>query len=515
MTPVMQRQLACFLLLLATHASAQPAASGPLHRHPANPRYFADASGKAVYLTGSHTWNNLPDIGTNQPPTRFDFDAYLGFLQKHHHNFIRLWRWEHASWQTEDSDHPALHFVEPHPWKRTGPGAALDGKPRFDLEKFDEEYFARLHSRVKAAGERGIYVSVMLFEGWALQHMTNAWRTHPFHRENNVNRMDGDLNGDGVGTEVHTLQSSAVRDVQERYVVKTLDTLRDLDNVLYEISNETGSYSTQWQYHMLRFIKEHERTKGRPHPVGMTFQYSRDPKQRGLNQALLESPADWISPNAEAGRFNFQTNPPSDIESHVILNDSDHLWGLGGSVPWVWKSFCRGLNPIFMDPYDHSVLGHGSPAQWDAIRRSLGESRRLAERVDLAAMVPRSELASSRYCLAQPGRSYVVYLAEGDEVTVDLRTDAAEFTVEWIHPVDGTKISGERVRGGASRAFKKPASAGSVLFLQAMSKSKERAGGSDYFPSPESQGGWRKLDTAEDLRAPKAAQSSWGDSILR
>ena len=32
---------------------------GPLRVHPTNPRYFSDGSGKAVYLTRSHTWTNL------------------------------------------------------------------------------------------------------------------------------------------------------------------------------------------------------------------------------------------------------------------------------------------------------------------------------------------------------------------------------------------------------------------------------------------------------------------------
>lgn len=36
---------------------------GALRVHPDNPRYFADDSGEAVYLTGSHTWANLQDIG--------------------------------------------------------------------------------------------------------------------------------------------------------------------------------------------------------------------------------------------------------------------------------------------------------------------------------------------------------------------------------------------------------------------------------------------------------------------
>lgn len=34
-----------------------------------------------------------------------------------------------------------------------------------------------------------------------------------------------------------------------------------MDNVLYEISNENHPPSTKWQYHMIRFIKEYEKSK--------------------------------------------------------------------------------------------------------------------------------------------------------------------------------------------------------------------------------------------------------------
>ena len=76
---------------------------------------------------------------------------------------------------------------------------ALDGKPKFDLTQFDPAYFDRLRTRVQAARQRGIYVSVMLFEGWGLQFGPGAWEDHPFNPQNNVNGIDGDPNGDRKG----------------------------------------------------------------------------------------------------------------------------------------------------------------------------------------------------------------------------------------------------------------------------------------------------------------------------
>jgi hypothetical protein len=135
-------------------------AAGPLQVHPENPRYFTDGSGRAVYLTGSHTWASLVDIGPKDPPPAFDFGAYLDFLEKYHHNFVRLWTWETVNWNTKGNRQNTLHTATPQPYARTGPGKALDGKPKFDLTKYDPEYFKRLRQRVQAARDRGIYVSI-------------------------------------------------------------------------------------------------------------------------------------------------------------------------------------------------------------------------------------------------------------------------------------------------------------------------------------------------------------------
>ncbi len=455
---------------LAAGASAQDASAGPLRVHPLNGRYFGDGAGRTVYLTGAHTWNNLSDVGIGDPPTAFDFPKYLAFLEQHHLNFIRLWRWELTRWDAgatpQYTPKTDMYAVAPHPWKRTGPGAALDGRPKFDLEQFDPAYFDRLRQRVQAAQSRGIYVGIMLFEGWGLQHLAEAWKSHPFHPSNNLQGLDGDAGGDGRGLLTHTLKLPAVTRLQEAYVRHLMDTVNDFDNVLYEISNETGTYSIEWQYHLIRFIKAYQQGKPRQHPVGMTFPYSSDTQQRGTNAHLFASPADWISPNPDvAGDYDYRTNPPPADGSKVILSDTDHLWGIGGNPDWVWKSFLRGHNPLFMDPYDNRVLGKTRPESWNGVRVSMGHARRLAERLDLAAMTPREDLASTRYCLAGPTQ-YVVYLPEGGEVEVDLSGVAGPLAVEWMAPVAGAIQSGKPVTGGGKRSFPSPLTGPAVLLLR-------------------------------------------------
>ncbi|MBK8047657.1 MAG: hypothetical protein IPK16_11335 [Anaerolineales bacterium] len=105
-------------------------ANGPLRVSSTNPRYFADGTGKIVYLTGSHFWLNFQDGLLTDPPPAFDYVKHLDFLQARGHNFFRLWNWEQAKWSLELSGDS---YFSPMPFQRTGPGTALDGKPKFDL----------------------------------------------------------------------------------------------------------------------------------------------------------------------------------------------------------------------------------------------------------------------------------------------------------------------------------------------------------------------------------------------
>ena len=444
-------------------AGAPTPARGPLRRLSSSPRYFTDGSGKAIYLAGSHNWQNFQDSGhrlpsSQDPPPAFDYNAYLDFLQAHHHNFFRLWRWEAPKW-TDAQPQGMVKYCRPHPWLRTGPGRAKDDKPKFDLERFDPEYFDRMRARVQAAGDRGIYVSIMLFEGWEIQ-FTDAWTYHPFNPANNVNGIDADADGDGKGLEYNTLQTSPmgkrVLALEEAYLRKVIDTVRDLDNVLYEVCNEAAAYSTDWQYYIIRFVKDYESRTSRQHPVGMTFQY-----RGGTNQALYDSPADWISPNPGGAEESYRENPSSAHPAKVIVNDTDHLWGhTGGDSIWVWKSFTRGLNVLFMEELLRS------PTWQDSAREAMGQTRRYAERMNLAALAPVGELAETGYCLADRGKEYLIFQpGSKGEFSVDLRDAPGTFSVEWLNIYPATTVAGNPVSGGARRTFTTPFGGPAALYL--------------------------------------------------
>jgi hypothetical protein len=149
------------------------------------------------------------------------------------------------------------------------------------------------------------------------------------------------------------------------------------DNVLYEVGNEAGSYPTEWQYHIIDFVKRYEAEIPKQRPVGMAFQY-----KGGTDATLYDGRADWVSPSAAL--------PPEAAGNKVIINDTDHSFGpidlrsvghsdqiacawenlacgkhlgLHGFYLWVWpgRNAPKGDN---VDPYREEIRWSGAGPPW-------------------------------------------------------------------------------------------------------------------------------------------------------
>jgi hypothetical protein len=497
---------------MASHEGQTP---GPLVVSTANPRYFTFASDerKAVYLTGSHIWNNLhdgmgPGAGCAETSEQFDYGAYLDFLAEHGHNFIRLWRWEQFKSQAAGGD---FHLcMTPQPWPRTGPGEAKDGKPKFDLDRFDEAFFDRLRDRVVAAGQRGIYVAVMFFDGWAL-HLSPApddVEGHPFHAANNVN-------GVGIGSivdyQVLPLHPR-VQALQEAYIRKVVDSLQDLPNLLWEVANESSGGgkvvpafaqalglagtpewgdSTAWQYWVIDRVRRHEAEMGYDrHPMGMTMQFP-VPEQTRVNDPPFDSRAEWISPGYDDETFaggghpmapgspqsRWLEDPPAADGRKVVISDTDHYAPGRGDALWAWKSFLRGHHPILMDmgliggvnPPDPSAGGPMSYAAFEPARYAMGDTLRFAERMNLIEMQPRDDLSSTGYALANPGEEYLVLQPGGAAEPFTVLLEPGTYSVKWFSIEGRQTVPGEEATVDRSLAtsFSAPSEAfgPTVLYL--------------------------------------------------
>jgi hypothetical protein len=470
-----------------TSGAGQPAISGPL-RPSRNPNYFEDAGGTPIILCGSHSWNTLQDWGHHGTVRELDFGAFVHFLAAHGHNFTLLWCVELPKFRGLPSTQtsPPDFTVSPHPWKRTGPGLATDGGLKFDLTKFDQAYFERLRARVQALRGAGIYAGVYLFTGEFLLRFRCSSDGYPFSGPNNVNGVDDGYRGGSPATAVSAVSMAApnaITDLQDTYVKRTVDTLNDLSNVLWIVSEEAPSNSTWWNNHLISLVRAYEKGKRYQHPIG--YGALANPP----DSILYNSDADWVAPSAwlSPARSRGTGQPPCKVN----VNDSDHSYfGMWNDTPqknrnYAWENFTNGNQVLFMDPYlvhyprekrnlcasPVNGIGGRPDLRWENFRNNLGYILRYSRKLDLANVAPMRSLSSTQHCLAKTssvGAEYLVYAPSGGSFTMDLSAmpSSRKLAVEWFNPATGTTFSDGPLAAGASRqSFTPPFSGDAVLYL--------------------------------------------------
>ena len=453
-----------------TRVAGQAPITGPL-RASTNPNYFQDTSGSPLILCGSQTWNTLQDWGTGGSVQPLDFDAFVSFLKAHGHNFTLLWRTELPRFSNlpVTATHPPDFTVSPHPWMRTGPGLATDGGLKFDLTKFNHAYFDRLRTRVDSLNRAGIYAGVYLFTGEFLLRFRCPTDGYPFSGPNNVNEVDDGYRGGPAESGLASVTmtgTNVITDLQDAYVRKTIDTLNDLPNVLWIVSEEAPMKSTWWNNHLISLVRAYERGKPHQHPVGYATLESPTDSILYNSDADWVAPWAWISPATSCG-----TGIPS---CKVNVNDSDHSYfGMWNDTPqknrnYAWENFMTGNQVLFMDPYlvyyprenrnlclsPINGIGSRPDPRWENFRNNLGCLLRYSRKLNLANVIPTASLCSTKFCLAQTptvGAEYLAYAPAGGAFTLDLSAmpNSRRLAVEWFNPATGETITESPIAAGS------------------------------------------------------------------
>ena len=454
-----------------------------------NPNYFQDETGKPIILCGSHTWNSLQDFGTNGSPQPLNFDSFVSFLKKHGHNITLLWSTELPKFHgfpTTESDAPDVS-VTPFPYMRTGPGKASDGGPKFDLSKFNQAYFDRVRERVKKLHDANIYAGVYLFSGEWLLRFRSSTDGYAFTGGNNINNIDDGYKESEAPTAVASITMTAeneITKIQDEYAKKLINTLNDLPNVLWIVSQEAPKSSSWWNDRMIEFVREYEKKKPLQHPIGLGGY-----DNNLIDSGMYDNNADWVAPWGRVSPArSCGTGKP---KCKVNINDSDHsYWEIWLDSPeknrnYVWANFVNGNQVMFMDPYvvhysrqsrnnfDSSLNGISNKPnpRWDNVRDNMGYVLNYSRRMNLAKVLPHHELSSTKHCLAQvpsKGAEYLVYAPTGGSFNVDLSAmpPQRKLSVEWFNPATGATTIGSPVPAGSkSHQFDPPFCGDAVLYL--------------------------------------------------
>ncbi len=417
-------------------------ASEPLSLHPENPHYFL-FRGRAMVVIGSgeHYGAVLN--------ADFDYLRYLDELAACRLQHTRLFSGSYV--EPQGAFHIARNTLAPAPgrylapWARSDQPGYANGGNKFDLSKWSEPYFQRLHAFIKAASEREIIVEVNLFCPF---YEEAQWKLSPQNSVNNVNNL-----GQVERTNVYTLDKhGGLLKVHEALVRKIVTELNGYDNIYYEVCNEPyfGGVTQEWQNHIAQLIVATEATLPKKHLISMNIANGAK-KVEELHPAVSILNFHYAFP-PDAVALNYHWNRAIGVNETGFKGTGDdyyrrEAWEFllaGGALySHLDYSFAVGYEDGTFD-YPATQPGGGSRR----LRTQLGFLRAFFERLNLVrlrpATVQQAEPDSlSVRLLAEPGRQYAAYLWGGPGAVV-LDVPPGTYEIRWFDPKEMTIHGPER-----------------------------------------------------------------------
>ena len=136
----------------------------PFVIHPHNPKCFEFRGRPLAFVTATEHYGAV----MNRP---FRFEKYLADAAEKGMTLTRLFC---LCPRASEHGEPVQHVqtgVRPTTSRRstrTGPGRALDGEPKYDLDQWNPEFFERLHQFLSRASDYGIVVEVVAAQQYAM-----------------------------------------------------------------------------------------------------------------------------------------------------------------------------------------------------------------------------------------------------------------------------------------------------------------------------------------------------------
>ncbi|HWO42184.1 MAG TPA: hypothetical protein VNO43_10310, partial [Candidatus Eisenbacteria bacterium] len=215
----------------------------PVRPHPSNPHYLL-FRGEGTLLVGASHFSYRAWTWSDYIPMLDAADAY-------DLNVFRVWN---AASRWPDTPRDSVH-----PWVRSSVPGAADGGNKFDLDKWNESYFARLKDLIREAGKRGIVVEVTLLNGYP-----DVWEYSPLRAGNNIQGI-----GSGSWGTFLTLTDSTLRERQRALIRKTVEELNAFDNLYFEIMNEPSIVDPAWHSSMIQEVVRTEASLPNKHLIAV------------------------------------------------------------------------------------------------------------------------------------------------------------------------------------------------------------------------------------------------------
>lgn len=447
----MKPPLKLIVIYLLMLAPATIGASRPVSLHPQNGHYFLFRGKPTILITSGEHYGAVLNLD-------FDYTKYLDTLAKDGLNLTRTFSGAYAepygAFNIQSNTLAPLSGRFICPWARSETPRYNGGGSKFDLNRWDTDYFKRLKDFVGYASRKGIVVEMNLF---CPMYENSMWALSPQNASNNINGV-----GNTARTNVYTLdKSDGLLGVQEAMTLKIVTELNAFDNVYYEICNEPyfGGVTIEWQRHIADIITATEKTLPRKHLISQNI---------ANGKARIENPHPAVS------IFNFHyARPPETVPMNYSLGKviGDNETGFKGTNDsWyrleAWEFILAGgglynnLDYSFVAGFEdgtfkyHARQPGGGTSE---LRHQLKILKDFMNRFQFVRMHPDDSVikggwpAKGRvHCLTEPGKQYAVHIFGGERTDLSMDLPAGKYRTEWVNTMTGKTDKQEDLRSNGT-----------------------------------------------------------------
>ena len=266
----------------------------PIRIHDENPKCFEFRGRPLMLVTATEHYGAV----FNRP---FRFERYLDDAARNAMTLTRLFclfrEQQHAQNPYSTCKPESTDYVSPYP--RTGPGKAIDGLPKYDLEQWNPEFFDRLQRFMTLASDRGIVVELVFLSN---TYNDDIWALNPLNPRNNIN---------GTETieypEYLTMRHAGLFGRQQALVRKIVEETNRYDNLFYEVCNEptydspgfenapSSDEVNAWQRALAETIRQTEAPLPNRHLIAGQEAYRHDGYQQGSDLSFSKLFVDVVN----------------------------------------------------------------------------------------------------------------------------------------------------------------------------------------------------------------------------
>ena len=477
----------CFLnpavfVLLAAGSVRAAEKTEPIRLHAKNPHYFLFRGKATVLITSGEHYGAVMNRD-------FDYHRYLATLEADGLNCTRLFGGSYLEVPAKsfgilrnDLAPKAGRYVAP--WARSEAAGYAGGGNKFDLERWDPEYFQRFHDFLGEAAQRGIVVELTLFSS---QYGEMQWNVSPFNPANNINHTDA-----VAWKNLETLENGNILSYQERYVRKLVREANGFDNVIVEIQNEPWSdrpvtaalinpylfppardkypnsvdladdLSLVWQQKVSEWIASEEAGLPNKHLIAQNYSNFRYPVKKLL---LGVSVVNFHYAYPEAALENYGLDKAIAYDETGFLGREDDLyrrqaWNFMLAGGGAFDALDYSFSPGHEDGSDLAPNGPGGGSP--ALRRQLRVLGDFLQRFSLVDLRPdltvvKHAAGVTAHALSKPGREYAIYLDGKGPAEIKLDLPGGKYSADWVNVQTGDSEHAENFEhGGGVKVLQSP-----------------------------------------------------------